>query len=83
MNEHTAENGEPPTQEEMAEGHLFEFTWQSWGVSRVVGDPTYTQADWTLPPHPVRVRAWSLRDALAKVADLPLSAWFPEEDSDA
>lgn len=69
-----------PTQEELAEGHLFEFSMRSWGVSRVVGDPTYTQADWTIEPHPVQVRAWNLKGALAKAAELPLSAWFPDED---
>lgn len=68
-----------PSQEELAEGHLFEFTWQSWGVTRVVGDPTYTQADWSLPQQPVRVRAWSLKEALLKAAELPLSVWFPDE----
>lgn len=74
--------GNPPTQEEMAEGHLFEISIRSWGVSSVVGDPERTQADWTLPPHPVHVRAWSLKEALWQAVELPLEAWFPGGDDD-
>lgn len=71
-----------PSQSEMALGHLFEISMRSWGVGRVVGDPTWSQADWTLPPEPVYVRAHSLQSALLQASDLPLHVWFETEESD-
>lgn len=85
--DHPACPSNPPTQAELIEGHLFEISMRSWSVFTYMGSeedvPHRTQADWTLPPHPVFVRAWDLPAALRKAAELPLDAWFDREDEDS
>lgn len=50
--------------------------------SKVVGDPQYRDADWESDPWTIEVRAWSLPEAVYKVANLPLSAWTPPQEDD-
>lgn len=59
-------------------GHRFTFTVTSQGAYGIVdGHETkdYKDSDWCSPPWTITVRAWSLRAALRKAADLPLTAW--------
>lgn len=62
-------------------GHTFRIAIELRGTSKVVGDAHHHDGDAYYPLQVVEVRAWSLRNALVKAAELPLSAWFPEEDS--
>lgn len=61
-------------------GHTFRIEAHSRGSYAVLGADgkpgPHTDAEW-MPEHPfvIEVRAWSLRDALAKAAQLPLAAW--------
>ena len=54
------------------DGHTFRIRYDSRASSKVVGDPEYTDApDFMGPVHEVQVRAWDLRSALRKAAELP------------
>lgn len=54
------------------DGHTFRLRFDIRGSSKVVGDPCHTDApDFVGPTHEIQVRAWSLRVALRKAADLP------------
>jgi len=44
-------------------------------TSRVVGDPTYYESDWEAEPWTLEVRAWSLKEAMAKAALHELADW--------
>lgn len=66
------------TTEPISQGHLFEFTWRSKGVSSYRPDPgrapeEYREADWWDDPVTVQVRAWSLSGALAKFMRIPFA----------
>ena len=64
-------------------GHTFRFRFDIRGSSRVVGDLEYTDApDFMGPVHEVQIRAWNLREALRKAADLPFAALMGNEVSD-
>jgi hypothetical protein len=77
---HTSET----PQEELSEGHLFRFTVSSRGVGRVVGDPTWSEANWWSEPWTLEVRAFNLKDALLKAALAGMGAWDTgEKDDDA
>lgn len=53
-------------------GHTFRFRFDIRPSSKVVGDPECTDApDFMGPVSEIQVRAWNLRDALRKAADLP------------
>ena len=61
-------------------GHTFRLTARSRGSYTVAGDPRHTDApDFGPPMLAVEVRAWSLPQALRKAAELPLSAWVPDD----
>lgn len=61
-------------------GHTFRFRFDIRGSSKVVGDPEYTDApDFMGPVHEIQVRAWNLRDALRKAADLPFAVLMGTE----
>ena len=62
-------------------GHTFEITWRSRGSSAVVGGP-HSDSDYWGEPVTQQVRAWSLREAFARVSTIPLNVWFPDEDDD-
>lgn len=64
------------------EGHRFTLTAVSRGSFRMQDGPHF-DADWSSEPWTLTVRAWSLRAALRKAAELPLSAWDRGEDDDA
>lgn len=54
------------------DGHTFRILFDSRGSYSVVGDAHHTDSpDFDGTYHVVEVRAWSLRDALLKAADLP------------
>lgn len=61
-------------------GHTFRISMSSRGSYSVVGEPGHRDAAEFDEPRTVEVRAWNLREALLQAIDLPLSAWFPEED---
>lgn len=66
-------------------GHRFEITIRSsMHSSGVVGEgpKSHRDADWWAEHKPVVVRARGLRDALLVAATLPITAWFPPEDSE-
>jgi hypothetical protein len=61
------------------DGHTFRFTMASRTSANVEGEPK-SDSGWWGDPSRVEVRAWNLRDALAKAQALPLSAWVPADD---
>ena len=75
-----AANGAKENPEGPNDGHRFRISVASAGSYRVIGKPDRHDCDWWSDPSTVEVRAWNLRDALTKVAALPFSAWFPEDD---
>jgi hypothetical protein len=67
-------------QPEADRGHTFRITFSSRGSYTVTGDEHHTDAPhFDEPSRTVEVRAWNLREALAKAACLPLSDWFDED----
>lgn len=56
------------------EGHTFRFEWSVRGSSRVVGESEYKDSNYFSEPSVFEVRAWSVREALAKAAELSFSA---------
>lgn len=72
------------TDEGPEDGHTFRLAITLRPSSKVVGEKTHHDADGFRPDglQPIEVRAWNLQDALLKAAELPLSAWFPEEDDE-
>lgn len=69
--------GHPPD-----EGHTFRISYESRGSYSVVGDEHHTDApDFDGIVHTVEVRAWNLRDALKKAADLPFNVLIGEVDA--
>jgi len=58
-------------------GHLFRIIVTGRMTSRVVGDPTYYESDWEAEPWTLEVRAWSLKEAMAKAALHELADWTP------
>lgn len=60
-------------------GHLFRFTFTSRGSHRTVGEEGYSESDWWGPEVTFEVRAWSLRAALLKAADMPFPILMGEE----
>jgi hypothetical protein len=57
------------------DGHTFEFSFRLRGSYGVTGEPGHHDCpDWHEPVG-LRVRAWSLREALLKAAETPLHAW--------
>lgn len=66
------------------EGHTFRFEVSSRMSSKVVGEEFHSDADYFGPPHIVHVRAWSLTEAIGKVAALPFGAWtlWGDEEDD-
>lgn len=62
------------------DGHTFRFRFDIRGSSKVVGDPQRTDGpDFMGPVHEIQVRAWNLRDALRKAADLPFGVLMGTE----
>lgn len=66
-------------QDDPEAGHTFRLTAASRGSYGVVGVEGHTDAEWmpedVAAPFVIEVRAWSLRAAMAKAAQLPLSSW--------
>lgn len=72
----TAPAARTADQETPAGGHTFRFTVQSRMASKVEEEEHNTDAeDFTGEPWTVDVRGFSLREATAKLAALPLAAW--------
>lgn len=66
------------------DGHTFRITFDSRGSYSVVGDEHHTDApDFHGVPHVVEVRAWNLRDALRKAANLPFDVLMGTEATTA
>lgn len=67
-----------------AAGHTFRITVLCRGAYGITGDPKrYDEKEFDDGfMLPVEVRAWSLKQALLKAADLPFGTWFPEEVMD-
>ena len=65
------------------DGHTFEISVRLRGSYGVVGEPDSTDAEDFSPLKTVEVRAWNLREAFRKAADLPLADFFPPEPDDA
>lgn len=62
------------------DGHTFRITFTSRGSYKVVGDEHHHDApDFDEFAHSVDVRAWNLRDALHKAADLPFDVLMGNE----
>lgn len=82
--DHAAERAEKAAFGDLPEadhGHTWRITFSSRGSYTVTGDEHHTDAPhFDEPSRTVEVRAWNLRDALAKASVLPLEAWFPEEE---
>lgn len=64
------------------DGHTFTIAVSLRGSGRVVGDPHDTDSTHFDDMVAVSVRAWNLRDALLKAAELPLRDFFPTEDDE-
>lgn len=65
------------------DGHLFRLSMDLRGSSMVVGDEHHTDdPNWSPDPWTIEVRAWSLREAIAKIHALPLCAWTTGEETD-
>jgi hypothetical protein len=65
------------------DGHTFEISVRVRSSSSVVGDLHHTDApDFDGPTMIQQVRAWSLRAALERAVELPLGAWFPEDQAE-
>lgn len=62
-----------------ADGHRFRITVASAGSYSVEGVPGHTDSHRFDGHRTVEVRAWSLRAALAKAWDLPITVWFRSE----
>jgi hypothetical protein len=62
-------------------GHTFEITWRLRGSSAVVGEPHFDSEDWS-EPITQQVRAWSLREALARAQTIPLHVWMGDSYDD-
>lgn len=63
-------------------GHTFRFTFASRGAHKVVDEEHYSDSDWWGPELTFEVRAWSLRAALLKAADMPFAYLMGEGDDD-
>lgn len=64
------------------DGHQFHFAVSIQGSSAVVGEP-HRDVDWIGEPFKLTVRAWSLSEACAKAAAVPLPGWtLPDDDDD-
>jgi hypothetical protein len=62
------------------DGHTFEISYRSRGSYRVVGDEQHHDAPgYSGPTHRVEVRAWNLRDALRRAAELPFDELMGEQ----
>lgn len=67
------------TMTEADEGHTFRISYESRMSSTVTGDEHHRDApDFDGIVHTVEVRAWNLRDALKKAADLPFNVLMGE-----
>jgi hypothetical protein len=65
------------------DGHTFRIRYDSRASSKVTGDPEHTDAsDFMGPVKEVQVRAWDLRTALRKAADLPFGELMATEVTD-
>lgn len=61
------------------QGHTFRISHESRGSHKVVGDEHYTdEPEFVGPVHTVEVRAWNLRAALHKAAELPFNVLMGE-----
>lgn len=67
---------------EADEGHTFEFTVRLRGSSKVTGEEHHEDAPQFDTLEVQTVRAWSLPAAIKKLQELPLGAWFPDEDAE-
>jgi hypothetical protein len=62
------------------DGHTFEISYRSRGSYTVTGDPEHRDApDFDGFVHRVEVRAWNLRDALRRAAELPFDVLMGEQ----
>lgn len=73
---------EPAHVEGPEDGHQFHFEVKVQGSYGITGDPKHYDADlFPGPGFQLTVRAWSLQEACAKAAQVPLPDWtMPDEE---